>query len=218
MKIKKIIAAICAAAAILSLTGCGNNDSDSVLDSSTVGNSTPASSTSKQESEPTVVSESTGEPVESSEPASEPVESSEPASEATVADGTLTLANCSELQSLIRIGSSSESGAEMKAFAEQYKGKTIELEMFTGLIDYDINDETRFNCCLLLAVQDGNIMSPYPGFAFEDVSYNDLPFTGDFIPDTFEISTFCLVRAEVVGYNSDREWIILDPVSIKVKG
>lgn len=101
MKIKKIIAAICAAAAVLSLTGCGNNDNDRLLDSLFTDNSTPASSTStkpaptstssKRESkpeisapeisEPTAVSEQTSEPTAVSEPTSEPVATSEPVSE-----------------------------------------------------------------------------------------------------------------------------------------
>lgn len=84
MKIKKIIAAICAAGVALCLAGCGNS-AEELFEGLTAGNSTPASSSSKKpaavsssskrESEPTV-----SEP-ESTPTVSEPI--SEPTSEPT---------------------------------------------------------------------------------------------------------------------------------------
>lgn len=224
MKIKKIIAAFCAAAAVLSLAGCGNS-AEELFEGLTAGNSTPASSSSKKPaavsssskpeiSEPAVVSEPTSEPAVTSKPTSEPTIVSEPTSEATVADDTLTLENCPELQSLIHLDRG-VSGAEIKAFVEKYKGKTIELEMLTAFVENNKNYKTRFNY-LLYAVQDGNVMLTGPSFAFEDVNYYDLHLTGDNIPDTFGITTHCLVKAEIDGYNSNSEWILLDPVSIEV--
>lgn len=233
MKLKRILAAVCAAGVALCLAGCGNSDTDKLLESLTAGTSKPASSStkkptsvstsSKRESEPTVseptsepveVSEPTSEPTVVSEPISEPTVGSEPTSEATTVDDTLNLENCPELQSLIHLDRG-VSGAEIKAFAEKYKGKTIELEMLTAFVENNKNYKTRFNY-LLYAVQDGNVMLAGPSFAFEDVNYYDLNLTGDNIPDTFGITTHCLVKAEIDGYNSNSEWILLDPVSIEV--
>lgn len=81
MKIKKIIAAFCAAGAVLSLAGCGNS-AEELFEGLTAGTSKPTSSStkkptsvstsSKRESEP-IVSEPTSEPAVESEATNEPI-------------------------------------------------------------------------------------------------------------------------------------------------
>lgn len=90
MKVKKIIAAVCAAAAVLGLAGC--NLVDKFTGNSNAGTASPVNSnsskptavstSSKRESKP-VISEPTSEPAVVSESTSEPAVESEPASKPT---------------------------------------------------------------------------------------------------------------------------------------
>lgn len=132
----------------------------------------------------------------------------------TVTDETLTVVNCPELQSLIFLDREVDE-AEIKAFAEKYDGKTIELEMLTTFVEKNKKYKTRFNY-LLYAVKDGSVMMAGPAFMFEDVNYYDLHLTGDNVPDSFGTGIHCLVKAEIEGYDSTNKWTLLDPVSIEV--
>lgn len=132
----------------------------------------------------------------------------------TVTDDIITVANCSELQNLIFLDQQSN-GSEIKAFAEKYKGKTMEIEMLTTFVEHNGNYKTRFNY-LLYAVQDGSAMLMGPAFMFENVNYYDLHLTGENIPDSFGTGIHCRVKAKIKGYDSTNQWTLLDPISIEV--
>lgn len=144
---------------------------------------------------------------------SEP-ESSQTESNSVQEETVYTFENCSELQSLIYLNRVVDE-AEIKAFAEKYDGKTIELEMLTTFVENNRNYKTRFNY-LLNAVQNDKVMLAGPTFMLEDVNYYDLNLIGDNVPDSFGIGIHCRVKAEVEGYDSAGQWILLDPVSIEV--
>lgn len=131
-----------------------------------------------------------------------------------VTDDTITIANCPELQKLIYLDRQANE-LDIKAFAEEYNGKTLEIEMLTAFVEKYKNYKTRFNF-LLYAVQDGSAMLMGPAFMFENVNYNDLHLTGENVPDSFGTGIHCRVKAEIEGYDSTNQWILLDPVSIEV--
>ena len=124
----------------------------------------------------------------------------------------LTIENCEELAALIHMDYEKDVSS-IKSFANNYKGKEIEIELLTAFVEPYKNLNTRFKYTLY-AVDGEKAMLSGPVFFFKDVNYYDLHLTGSNKPDSFVSGLHCRVRAEVGGYEDG--FVLLDPVSIEV--
>ena len=124
----------------------------------------------------------------------------------------LTIENCEELAALIHMDYEKDESS-IQSFANNYKGREIEIELLTAFVEPYKNYNTRFNYTLY-AVDGDKAMLSGPVFSFKDVNYYDLHLTGPNKPDSFVSGLHCLVCAKVEGYEDG--FVLLDPVSIEV--
>ena len=138
------------------------------------------------------------------------VSSQETATQDKAAMETITVSNNPDLAALLN---GSDSGPEVKSFAEKYRGRTIEFDGYTAAVQPHEGYNTRFDY-LILAGDNGSAKGP--SFRFTNVNYADLHLSDD-APDTFGVGLNIHVKAKVLEYDSSTTWFELEPVEISMR-
>lgn len=127
---------------------------------------------------------------------------------------TLTPENNADLASLLTLTDYCDSS--IAAFAETYRGQTIEFPGYIGAMGPHDGATTRYD--ILLGAGDfSETSAPGPAFQFRDVNTtNDLNFSGS-TPDTIGVGANLIVTADVDQYEQNSCLFLLDPVSTTVR-
>lgn len=147
-------------------------------------------------------------------PEPEPSGNIQEPTEAPVADDILTVDNCEDLASMLVL--KAEIDPAYSAFAQTYKGRTIE---FDGCITYIVNHEnynTRYD--LLLSAGDyvnENTANPGPIFKFEDVNTSDMGIEDLFLPEFVKVGSNVHIKAKVIKFDCGSGLFFLDPMLVE---
>ncbi|MFC6040273.1 DUF4839 domain-containing protein [Paenisporosarcina macmurdoensis] len=126
----------------------------------------------------------------------------------------LTVENNKELATIL--STKDETSPLFKNFAEKYDGRTIEFDGNTAYVSPYRDYKTRF-IYLIFAGDYSTTTFSGPEFQFKNVDYYGLHLTGDNIPDPFGAGHNIRITAKVVGFDEDPNFILLEPVSIKMR-
>ena len=125
---------------------------------------------------------------------------------------TLTIDNNDQFAVLMKITDQTDA-TTIRAFVNAHIGDVIE---FDGCIAFLMNHgdyKTRFDICMVGGDYDGSKVYG-PLFAFEDVAFYDMDVSGT---DTVAEGMNFHITAKIKGYSSAGQYIILEPVSMKVR-
>ena len=98
---------------------------------------------------------------------------------------------------------------KIRYFAEKHRGKEISLSLILMEV-HSIN--SHYSDLVLISAEEHGIAGPM--FLFEGVSGRELHLVGENVPDTINIGTTLVVKAEIEGY--DGRFILLKPISTEI--
>ena len=140
--------------------------------------------------------------------------SSEAAKTDEVVSTNLTSENCPDLADLLQLKDPMD--PSVSAFAEEYKGKTIEFDGCVWSILNHGDYNTRYDILIGAGDFDPNVAYG-PSFQFVDVNTSDMDLDSLFLDEVLAVEDNVHVIAKVCEYDEDTGLFELDPVSVEVR-
>lgn len=123
----------------------------------------------------------------------------------------ITIENNSDFAELMAITDQTDAETIQK-YVRKLTGKVIEFDGCVVFLMQHGNYKTRFDVCLANGDYSGRVYGPL--FSFEDVNFYEMHVSG---ADEVAGGMLFRITAKVVGFNSEGNYVILEPVSMKAR-
>ena len=123
----------------------------------------------------------------------------------------ITIENNTDFAEMMAITDQTDA-ATIQKYVRKLTGKVIEFDGCVVFLMQHGNYKTRFDVCLANGDYSGRVYGPL--FSFEDVNFYEMHVSG---ADEVAGGMLFRITAKVVGFNSEGNYVILEPVSMKAR-